>query len=330
MKKYFYCESYQALLYALSLHHKNDQIIIISPSNDIIEASNAFSIPAIQNRKFSSLQYISERKTVRTELNRIEELINKDSFCFTHTQHSVFLFLLIEKLVKKNEIIFFDFEYEYNRVKKITLTKKYLKKFVIKTLLNRIYSAEIILKEHSNNYILSIDKNIFEKRGIVTRKIGESYFNDISELANAKNINIEKRCDYLYIEQIFKDNKQIIDRLAEIESFLVKKNFCIKLHPNHGKNESKFSECYKYPTYLPVEFILGSVNKCVVSVGSSSLILASKYPNIKAISLLDIVKDPENMMFEQVKNDLQIKSDNRIYFPKSIKEFINMIDNVKI
>ncbi len=120
-----------------------------------------------------------------------------------------------------------------------------------------------------------------------------------------------------YIEM--KSLKKVFEEIKNINSLVVKP------HPKF-KSINMFSKIDKIPDYYPVEMCYHNIKKNVISVFSTSLIIASQIEHLKAISLLEMVKWHNNEYKEFMKNFLTSKSKS-IIFPKNLAEFHKAINS---
>ena len=111
--------------------------------------------------------------------------------------------------------------------------------------------------------------------------------------------------------------------------------FAYKKHPapKRNKNEIKYYNIFKdvqeLPEYLPAEMFFSSIKGSVISVCSSALITASKFPNIKTISLLELVKWKSEENKNKWKKTFMKTSNNKILIPKNfddLKELLLKVD----
>ena len=101
--------------------------------------------------------------------------------------------------------------------------------------------------------------------------------------------------------------------------------FFLKRHPvQHVKNKNHFivfKDCIELAEYIPVELFFSYIDGYVVSPYSTSLVLASSFSNITAVSLLDIIEWYDNSFKKKVKEMLMEQSGEKILFPKDMEEF---------
>ncbi len=78
------------------------------------------------------------------------------------------------------------------------------------------------------------------------------------------------------------------------------------------------------PAYIPSELLLKNISKSVISISSATLINASRYKNLKSVSLLELVSWRDQNRKIGVKNFL-LKNGKNILFPKHFDELLTII-----
>lgn len=124
------------------------------------------------------------------------------------------------------------------------------------------------------------------------------------------------------LRNILKENSlsKIFEELKTIQSLVIKE------HPKH-KTTVFFNELPKLPNYYPVEMCYGNINKNIIAIYSLSLVLASEFPHLKAISLLEMVTWFSDEYKNHMKNELIAKSNNKIFFPTNSAELLKLLNN---
>jgi hypothetical protein len=172
-------------------------------------------------------------------------------------------------------------------------------------------------------YVISLSLDYLRTKAHRVIDDKDSYYDQTLELFRTFTMP-DLHFDFLFIAQTF-SNKTLfnIERTYETIPVLAAHGFFVKMHPLLGKVK-ELEDCPVIPDYLPVELFMNSVKRAVVSFHSASLVTAARFPHIRAISLIDIVKGDETYN-EQIKQHLISQSDNRIYFPQSIAEFRQLL-----
>jgi hypothetical protein len=312
---YFYCQSYLAFNFALS--HKDYTIITSNP--DIVKACKYLKFKVISHKEFSLIDYLFRRKKIQNEICRISEIINKSEFHFSHNQFALFCFILTQNLLnKKNRVIFHDFELKFQKNQFINFRSIYYK--IICKILYFNYSIPLEIRSPKKKiYVISLKTTSINHLEKIHYIDGE--YNELIENIMI-NFNLKhEKISNVFIDQGLVSSPYINDNLIEVsklKNILFLKNFTIKEHPIHT-NISFFENFKKLPSYLPVEIFFNSIKGQVVSIYSHALIIASKYKNIQAISLIYLINDEE--MKKNMMERLKIESNNKIIFISSLEEF---------
>lgn len=317
--KYFYCQSYLAFNFALNYK----DVCILTSQEDIIKACEYFSIKFIKHDFFSDYDLLLRKKNVVNELERLTLLINNGQFHFSHSQYSVFCFLLAVNL-KRNHVkcFFHDIEFTYP-TKFNSFSINFFKTLIYTVFLNFIYVKIFEIREsHKNNFIIGVNPLFFRNISI------EKYTNEKHQkiVENVfKNFNLEiKKARILFIDQGLYNNffrSECIDDLLKI---LKSKSAIIKEHPIHTK-VTTFDNFVKLPKFIPVEFYFKNFKGIVISSYSNSLFYAAKFPQIKAISLVYLLND-ENYK-KSIKQKLETESYGKIIFAYSLNELKDLVEN---
>lgn len=324
MKKYFYCQSYQFFNLALS-YNMTEEIIIISSVKNIIDACKFLNIEYISHDPFTAIEMIKRKNSVFIEINRIIKLIGNNELHFSHTQYAIFCFYLVKKSIDHNKIVIFhNFEFVYERIKiGFGYSHEKIYKYFILMMLKLLYNLPIELgKSSGNTFMICLKFSYIQRKvnKIIDNK--DTYYIKTLECFKKFKINYPE-INILFIAQYPDNNFFYIEKIKEIFSILNNKLVSVKMHPKLGHVEG-LNDCSILPEFLPVELFFNKVKNYVISFHSASLITASKFEQFKTISLLDIV-GIEDPFILKVKCDLISKSNNKILFPKNIKELKEII-----
>lgn len=322
--KYFYCQSYQAFNMAIAMN-LGEKIIVITASKNILKACEFLKITYVEHEAVSLSQIVKERRKVNKELNRISELIKDAELHYSHTQFAVFCFLLVDKHRKKgNDTVFHNLEYVYSKPNMSSVfNKNYLFTKFYQTIIKNSYHLPLEVRMSSkDSYMISLRNEYNNASSKVIDNKLEYYdltlnmFQNISfEYENVENLFIAQT----FSNEAFFDKVKIMELLPVINSSKV----AVKNHPKLGRVEG-LEKGKELPDFLPVEMFFQKVTRNIISFHSASLITASKFKDVNTISLLDIVKTKDPFM-TRIKEDLILKSGNKILFPKSINEFKEML-----
>ena len=111
---------------------------------------------------------------------------------------------------------------------------------------------------------------------------------------------------------------------SRINSFGIKRSGKIFQGLNNQLNIDIEKNYNCLPAYIPSELLLKNINKSVISISSATLINASRYKNLKLVSLLELVSwHDQNRKIGQ-KNFL-LKNGKNILFPKNYDELIQLL-----
>lgn len=325
--KYFYCQSYQAFNLALSIDIQED-IIVITASKNIIKACKYLKVKYVVHEPFSLKDFGYKYNAINTEIKKLITVIGEDELHFSHTQFAVFCFLLVTRLNEANrKTCFHNFELVYDRPKYVDYFKrKYLKAKLYHAAIKYLYKLPVVIRKSSkNSFILSFnlsylkqdcfryidDKNTYYD---LTLNMFKSYSFDYPEI------------DHLFVAQTFSNEDLYIkDKIRELLPIINSEMISVKNHPKFGSIEG-LERCATIPEFLPVELFFQKVKKSIISIHSATLITASKFHGIDAISLIDIVRTDDNFM-EKMKADIIRKSNDKVLFPLTISQFRKQLAN---
>lgn len=317
---YFYCQSYQAFNMALSLS-LSERVVVITSVDNIIKACNFLGLEFIVHRKFTINDYVLNSKLVKNEIKILVNKIADNEFHFSHTQFAVFNFILVKALNDTGrKTVFHNFEFVYNAPSfKAWRNVNFIRLQTYLLLLNLLYGKFLTIRMSTvSSFMLSLKIDYISKScyKVIDNKM--DYY-DIT-LKMFKDFKFEyPEIKNLFIAQTF--NNELFfnsDKINELLPILNDPSISIKNHPKLGKIK-ELNNCIELPDFLPVELFFQKVTNCIISIHSSSLITASKLNNAKTVSLLDIVKTSDPFL-DQAKNDLKLKSNNSILFPKNIAQ----------
>lgn len=319
--KYFYCQSY--LAFNFSLRYKD--VCVITSQKDIIKACDYLNIKYIEHTSFTTNDFVVKKKAITAEIGKIVDAIDDGEFHFSHSQYAIFCFLLAVSAKKVNKkVIFHDFEYEYSKAS-FSFSLNYFKIKASQIILNAMYSSILeirLLLKHK--FVLSLNKKTIQEFDIKSYK--ENEYNQIVEdtMTNFKmdNAHTEK---ILFIDQGLTNKinfyTEHVDQLME---YLRSVPTIVKAHPIHTP-KGFFSGFKLLPQFLPVEMFFNGIKGVVISSYSNALLLASTFPNIKAVALLYMMKDAT--LKAEIKKKYQKESSGKIIFVNSLEELQTLVDN---
>tara|TARA_Y100001954_G_C15784619_1_gene591789 strand:+ start:901 stop:1863 length:963 start_codon:yes stop_codon:yes gene_type:complete len=317
---YFYCESYISFNHAVTIHN----VSIITPNENIIEACKLLGINFVKSRRFSSIEFLKKKSLVLSETKSISRMIKKnDEFHFSHSQYSIFCFILLNKLVKNNiKCTFHSIELLYEK-SKFNLSINYLKSFFYSILLNYKYGNIFQVCNYNNyQYTYRLNFKFFKSLKLIKydkKELEKKFINFL----NKTKLNLPKLVGITFIDQGI-DNYSLFDEVEidKLKKFFYSKNINIKAHPIH-KTYFNSIKINFLAEFIPFEMYLKNTTGYVISSYSNSLIFASRFKNIKAISLLYLIKDEKLKI--KIKNKLYSESNGNITFAESLENLKDLL-----
>ena len=332
---YVYCGSHLPLLFALSLKNKGEKITILSFSEDVIKYCND------ENIDFIKLEYIrptasSPHKvfTLKRMLDNALEKIEcgkEDCFFLTGRGKDYDSFYLAKELSKRGCTIYYTDSGGAELKKYIPPGFKpfFIRGEVIRVLFKLILNLDLKCYTIYDVPFFGIDDEFIEKYNVKEYALERTHPELILEVAKKSKISYGK-CENLIADQ---------GSLAGVINFYSLKNvyknlfdlplkFSFKKHPGPTQQENKsdilfyklFKHCDEIPKHIPIELLCNNIRKNMISVFSFSLIVASNFKHLKAISLLELVDWCDDSFKSTMKKLLIEKSKNKILFPKNFDE----------
>ena len=319
-KEYFYCKSFQAFFMALSLIDNGKDVTIITPTKDIIKTCNLMNIEVCTFKHRSAFNIVKHIRKTKKELEQLCSKIKDGVLHFSHTQFNVYCFLLVQLFSRKNrQVVFYNFEYVYNTVKRLIFCKKFIKLLIFKNIINSYFHTNIIIKTISDTLLLGINDEFLKKNHIKIIDNKGEFYEVVLEVSKNNKLKLKPIKNLFLSENLTKNN--LIEEVSFkfLNDFLASHDISVKYHPYMNEEDIFFSK-EKVPSYLPAELIFNNVTNSVITVYSGALITASKFQNLKAISLLSLVKTTDNSFGIEMKKYLIENSNNRIIFPRTFEE----------
>lgn len=316
--EYFWCGSFQSFFMALSLKDTGKSITIISPNSSVVKTCKLMGIPFLSVSSYSANDLIFDFLRIKKNINNIQDSLEKTRLYFSHTQYDVFCFIFVKYFSRRGKVIFFNFELEYEEVNRFVAKYRYLKFIVKKMLINLIYGTNIIIKRNGDFYILSINNAFIKKNNIEVVDNKSVFFNIIINVVRNNQIK-SNNSDILFL---YDDYQYVVteDSLDRLYRHLRDYDISIKSHPHCKDVNPILSAKYKFPNYIPVEFLIDNINRAVLSICSAALVPATKFSNLKVVSLLNLVDWKQKDYKNTIKKYLIESSNNMIYFPSEFSE----------
>jgi hypothetical protein len=318
---YFYCQSYLAFNFALGYPNS----IIVSSQKEILKACAFLGKKCIEHSEFSLNDFLLKNQKVKAEIQRISNLIGPNELHFSHDQFALYCFALVQnQLSKNNKVTFHEFELKAKPIKQLNLKNRTIYFFI--TLLFRIFYQLNIQLRSTNNKTIILSLDISNLKSLRKVTYSEKKYNEIIE-KNLRSVNINSDpIENLFIDQGLSNNPYLVNdqkQLVLLKNILNKHQFQIKEHPIHSI-PAFFDEFDKLPNFLPVEIYFNTLKGKVISLFSHALIIASRFEDIQAISLLYLIEDTD--LKNRMQQRLQEESENKITFVNSIDELKSLLN----
>lgn len=232
---------------------------------------------------------------------------------------------LIYKLSKKN-LLFYQEDIDLS-----TFTiKNGIESWIAKIFIKLVYNVEVYPIDQGNGLVSYKIKNIFLKKiKAQTLNIQLNYkeisnwVNKLMELPNGDILMLSNSMlKYFFsVENHVNASDQLIEQLK-----LHNYNVHFKMHSRALTKYSLEKTLYEIPQYLPASLLLNY--KVFIGYGSSALIEAANN-DILTISLVDYTILDNNIPNFNVKTHLRkgLKKNKEIFFPKSLNEILEIINN---
>jgi len=355
---YFFVNSYFQLYHALDLGFNNEQKVTIITRNIAIEKFcrhiNNKVIWYNQSPKYATFKVHKELKhliIIKSEVKEFIESINfnmDDTIIYPSKYFHIYqagrdsyLLKIISNVanVHFSELIdrskFIETSLSHIKIKMVRMRVRYLKLlyymvFGVKFSYYKIDSENNVYKK----IYLRLNNENIGADNIALPNYNHDPMEVINNIINKYDNFISERYDHLIIyEGDGEVSKNLsISSLEDLYRYLFSRinSFGIKRSPKvlKGLNNQLDIDIEKnyncLPAYIPSELLLKNINKSVISISSATLINASRYKNLKLVSLLELVSwHDQNRKIGQ-KNFL-LKNGKNILFPKNYDELIQLL-----
>ena len=306
-----------------------DKVTIITAAENIIKACRFLKVDVIEHKPFGLKDFRQENRYVNDEIERLNRIIDQDEFHFSHTQFALFCFCLAKKINdRRGRTIFHSFELVYKKQNvRITdlLSKQYWYIKIYKDYLKIKYNLPVEIRRSSSNaYVISLKLEYVQKRSFRIVEDKTSYFETTNLMF--KNFKFDyPSINHIFVAQTF-DAPDLFDeaRITRVLPLIDQSHISLKNHPKLGAVKG-LENCKTLPDYLPVELFFQKVKGSVISFHSASLVTASKFENVDAISIIELVRTNDPFI-DTVMRYLKDKSDGRIRFVSELDELKNVIN----
>ena len=338
---YVYCIAYEPLFFALYLKSLGKKITVVTHNKNIAKYCEVKNINYIQFENIrigvTSIHKIFTFKKILDEVLKKIVLEKGDCFYLTGKIKTYNAFYLAKELSKKGVVYFYNSsKYRLEKYKPPKNKPFFFRGRIIRLMLKLYLNLDLIYYNSRGVPCFGIDDEFLKKHNIIKYDVDISAGELLLNVAKRSEINY-KKIDNLIIDQGALENIIDSESLKKLYKNLFKLpvEFAFKKHPIRPKNSSNshfyniFEKCYDVPEYIPVELFFNDIKKNVFSIYSTSLVAASQFDHLKAISLLELVNWDNNSFKEEVKCHLTKKSNNKIFFPNSFDELKEIINEPK-
>jgi len=321
---YVNCPSYRSLFFAIYLHDKGEKVVVVTLNNNVKRFCKKVGIdyiflPKPINKSLNFLNLLFRfRRRVNDILNKIN-IQKSDRFYLLDNCFTLEGFYFVKKFSEKGEVLFsclYDHVLPFKGGFSINWFMRVILKFIVKYVLD----IKLIFRDVNSKPVLGINKDFLDTYGI--HEVDIDYGKIKAKVVKKSSLKLEMH-DNLFIDQGLLSlnilNKESVLNLYK-NLFSMKIDLAIKEHPNFKTESNLYIEKVFYQDYVPVELIFGNIKKNIISIYSSSLISASEFKNIKAISLLELVEWKNKIYKQKTKQKLVKVAKNKIIFVKSFDE----------
>lgn len=336
---YVFCGAYAALFFALHLKKMGKKITIITHNKNIIKYCKAEKIDYIKYNQIIITGWSFYKVfALKQNSDKLIEKINfckKDRFFLLGNRKQFDAFYLSKELSKKGVVYYYSMSIlTKNRIYKPPVCKPvFIRGEISRIVLKLFMDIDIVYYQVHGVPVIGVDNKFLKKHDIREYEIDLSPEDILFNLVNKNKTNYEE------FENLLVDEGPIIkivkrDSLIELYENLLKLpiKFAFKLHPTQLRRTSDaafydiFKSCNKIPEYIPIELFFNNVKKNVISGYSTSLVTASKFEHLKAISLLELVEWYDDSFKKDIKRGLIERSKNKILFPNTFNELKEIIN----
>jgi len=338
---YVFCGAYKALLFALYLKNvEGKKITILTNSKDITKYCEDEKIKCI---KFDFIRPAATEIYKLIKLKKmLDDVIKKidfkkeDSFFITERIIGFEQIYLAKTLAKKGKVYSKITHRDLKKHKPSGIKSFFIRGEILKIMVKLVLDLDLIYYESNKDPRLGFDEEYLRKCNIKNYKPDEKSEDMILE-AVKKTKSSYKEIDNLIVDQ--GPNKNLIElnsvkKLYE-EIFNLSIDFALKKHPfpiEEKNNDTisyynTFEDCEELPEYVPSELFYNNTRQNVISLFSASLITASQFDHLKAISLLELIDWRHKSYKKEFKKHLAEESNNKILFPASLEELKEILLN---
>jgi len=347
---YLFAGGYKGFLFALYLKNVLARdITIVTYDKTVIKNCIDENINYIEFKKISikfkkirpaikSFYKVFTLKKVLDEVIKKVDIGNDDTFFLLGIDRSYDNFYLVKELSKKSNGYYKLVNIKLSRYVHPRFKPIFFRGAFTRILFKLILDLDLIYYDTNGNPRYGISEEFLEKYNIVEYEPDvpseEILFDAIKgSKSNYKEFDNLIVCEGAIESAIkFDSTKKLYEDLFELPL-----KFSFKKHPTSMARETQldsmyyrfFKNCKEIPVQKPVELFFNNVRKNVISMYSASLITASKFKHLNAISLIELVDWYDNSLKfkEEIKKYLTRESSNKILFPMDFDELKEILQS---
>lgn len=343
--KYIFCPSYESLYFVLYYQYSNKDFTVITYNWGIKCFCNHLRLKYIYF-EYSSLsgkniiRHIIQLYRLRKKLDDITANCNpktEDKFYLLGHIISWPGFYLALKFSKKCRVYFKPvsgaMEIYVPKEGRDQQLKDYWRVYYLRWIVQLIFGMPTTIYSTRVKHVIGINETFFKKYGIQQLPLDKSIHDFRTNVLKNPKQFVNKTYDtmLLYEAPYLKSNMS-----PDTIQYLYKKmtscltNFVVKGRPDIQYENYEYlpSEVTTFLSYFPSELLYRNIRKYIVGIISASLVTVKYMPHLKAVSVLELAKwkTPRE---KQYYKDFLIQQHNKILFPKTWKEFREIIEGIR-
>ena len=330
--KYVYVPSYQGVLFALYLHKKYKNVVVLTPNLAALKFFEFVEISAVHLEIpiFSCKKPFTIFKTKKL-INQIvdSQLSCADLFIYHNAFDMAGFYLAALWKGKRKGVVFFSLldwprpKYQFVLSKLCREYRQIISCLVEWVLIRSVWNLKNITVRSTPLPVLGISDDF--KRRYKIQKYIKAKPCEIRCVAASRNV-FSQSISILLLGEAFQTpdaHKKFVEVLTYLMEYYP--DILVKPHPSES-DITIYKNVAIVPAFVPAELLIGSC-KLVIGVGSTVLkeALAQGVP---AVSLLKILHDERSDHFVFYHSFLTKNCDgNQLHMPASLAEIVSVIDN---
>lgn len=332
----YFCRSYAHIkfYYHLLQKYKPEEIELYVCNRDIEKYFQCigvvykyFDYPFFDLSKKEPINSIFNVFVIIYKVLRLSRTIYDRTIILNGLSVDITFLYFVTRLSKKNKLIYYD---ECDTDSSILVKRLSLKQKLLILLSKFIFSLDVIIKYNNGESWVYVNKKFFKKNRIKIKREDISY-------VKIPQYSIDTKYEHVLLLGYSLENDEKLFGKKMFKKTLINilkkdKNLVIKFHPGGSSNycrEKKYiyrllSEYKSIHSIVPLESLSSSIIN-VTSFGSTALpYLSDCGVKVICVGEFEILNDRTlgNAYFENLKD-----KSKAIYFPKSIDQYYNLIDN---